>query len=89
MRVAVDTISLDESVGEVARLHELAWTRYGAHLVDPAPQGGLFVPIRGRMDYIDSRYLMADGVIEALRAIHKRLLVTPEPDEIAFNQRFL
>jgi hypothetical protein len=69
---------LDEADVLLAQLHRDLFNEFREAVVEPSPKGMLFQPRRAEIPYIQRDYLLAPGVVDELREIHRQLLADLE-----------
>jgi hypothetical protein len=64
---------MNEALGSLKLLHAELAQAFGSLLVEPRSGLGLFVPRRAEIPYLRQDYLLCDGVVAALKDIHRRI----------------
>jgi hypothetical protein len=76
MALSVDELIFDEDTPALQLLHTQLFVTYSACLVDPRLAQRLFVPKRGRLQFINQDYLLLHGAADALRHLYRTLRPT-------------
>ena len=76
MRFNIDSLRLDDTAPALATLHANIAARYRMAQVDPVQLVGLFEPRTATVPFVRPDYLIAEGVMETLRDMHRQLLPT-------------